>query len=584
MKEVKIIDTLDELLQYRGEWEKLIDINGLDIPFMEFEWIVPWWEILRENQELYIITFFKQDKVIGFCPLMKTKKGRYTEVEFLGSPQASYMDFLFDPSFREELNMSFLDKVDKIKDSYLFNLHAFATRSENFHILQKYLSDKGKTFYSRVIDCPYIDTRGKSFEEYYKAKRKHSSIKRIKSVEKKIADAGGELKYLNSSNLKENKDFMDKVFQIHDKRWSKKLDTSDFSSEKNKKFFTALATNNNKRLKVAVDFLTLNDEVIAFEYGIITGKTYLGYRACHDDDYSPLSPGKISLKENIKVIFDSDLEEFNFGTGYERYKLEWTDNRGGLNKLLFSTDDSYSLKILSTSMKKEELIKKLKSKPKIVSFKRNTLGKIKYILSFAYIRTRIKDARGRLTLYSLKQLIKKTCYRIIEARYFQVDIFKMKKPKGLNYKYDESYSATIASFNDVYTIAEFLKCSVKKVVSYMYKGNSCAIVWHKEKIVGCIWFSYSCENKRLKRQIDIIGRKILFIKKIFADRKYHVKDIQYVGLTHIHQQISKKEIFIGVRHRCIHNPNVTLKEMLIPQYCIRIKKVLKEEKVTLGEV
>lgn len=584
MIQMKVIDNLDELLQYKEDWERILDINGLDIPFMELEWIIPWWNILRENQELYIITFFQQGKVIGFCPFMKVKKGAYSEVEFLGYPQASYMDFLFEPSYREELNMKFLEEVTNIKNSYIFNLHTFATRSENFHILQKHLSNKGKKFYTRTIDCPYIDIREKSFEGYYKEKRKHSSIKRLKAIENKIVEAGGELDYLNSSALKDKEDFMDRVFQIHDKRWSKKLDTSNFSSENSRRFFTALATNDNKRLKTLVDFLTLNNELVAFEYGLVVGKTYVGYRACHDEDYSPLSLGKISLKENIRVIFDSGIEEFNFGTGFERYKLEWTDNRGGLHKLLFSTDDAYALKILSFNIMKEKFIRKMKSYPKIVSFKRNTLGKIKYIFSCKHIKAGIRTVRGRLKLYTCKQMLKKTCYRIIGSKYSQFDIFKVKKPKALDYKYDEAYSASMATFNDIYIIADFLNYSAQKVVSYMYKGNKCAIIRYKDKMVGCIWFSYNCENKKLKHQIDIIGRKVLFIKKIIIDKKYSVKDIQFVGLTYIHQQISKKEIYIGVRHRSIHNPNETLKEMLIPQYCIKIKKVLNKEKLTLGEV
>lgn len=584
MIQMKVIDTLEELLQHKEEWERLLDINGLDIPFMELEWIIPWWNILRENQELYIITFLHQGEAIGFCPFMKEKKRTYTEVQFIGYPEASYMDFLFEPSLREELVKRFLEEVGLIKDTYIFNLHTFATRSENFNILQEHLSQKGKRFYTRTIDCPYIEIGDKSFEEYYKKRRKHTSVRRIKTAENKIAEAGGVFKYFNASSLKDRKGYMDKVFEIHDKRWSKKLDTSDFSSEKSKNFFTAIATNENKRLRVLVDFLTLDDEIVAFEYGLVVGKTYVGYRACHDEDFSPLSLGKISLKENIKNIFESGLKEFNFGTGYERYKLEWTDNRGGLHKLVFSSDDTYTSKILSFVIMKEKIIRKMKSNPKIVSFKRNTLGKIKYIFTFNHIKVAIKNIRGRLRLYTGKQLLKKACYKLISSKYSHVNIFKMKKPNTLDYKYDEAYSATIATFNDVYTIADFLSCSVQKVVGYMYKGNKCAIIRYKDKMVGCIWYSYNCENKKLKHQIDILGRKVLFIKKIAIDKKYHIKDIQYVGLTYIHQQISKKEIYIGVKHESVHDPNKNLKEMLIPQYCIKIRKVLNREKLTLGEV
>lgn len=584
MIQMKVIDTLDDLLQYKDKWESLLDINGLDIPFMELEWIVPWWKIMKENQELYIITFLQKGEPVGFCPLMKVKKRTYTEIQFIGYPETSYMDFLFEPSLREELNKRFLEEVALIKDAYIFNLHTFATRSENFHILQKHLCQNGKKFYTMTIDCPYIEIGEKNFEEYYKQKRKHTSIKRIKTAEKKIAEADGEIKYVNANSLRDSKGYMDKVFEIHDKRWAKKLDTSDFSSEKSKSFFTAIATNDNKRFKVLVDFLTLNDEIVAFEYGFVVGGTYVGYRACHDEDFSPLSLGKISLKENIKNIFESGLKEFNFGTGFERYKLEWTDNRGGLHKLLFSTDDTYSSKILSFVIMKEKFIRKIKSKPKIVNFKRNTLGKIKYNFSSDRIKALIKNVRGCFRLYTCKQIFKKACYRIIGSKYSQYDIYKVKKIKEIDYKYDESYSTTIATFTDIYSIADFANCSAEKIVNYMYKGNKCAIIRHGEKIVGCIWFSFNCENKKLKHQIDIIGRKVLFIKKIIMDKNHKVKDMQYLGFTYIYKYISKKDLYIGVRHKSIYNPNDTLKTVLIPQYCIKIRKVLNREKLTLGEV
>ena len=63
---------------------------------MELEWIIPWWNILRENQELYIITFLHQGEAIGFCPFMKEKKNIYRSSVYR-YPEASYMDSCLSP-------------------------------------------------------------------------------------------------------------------------------------------------------------------------------------------------------------------------------------------------------------------------------------------------------------------------------------------------------------------------------------------------------------------------------------------------------------------------------------------------------
>src|SRR5690606_25471317 len=110
----------------------------------------------------------------------------------------------------------------------------------------------------------------------------------------------------------------------HDKRWKKKNDTSGFTDEAERSFYTKLFQLENARLKTIVDALYVEGKMIAFNYGFQCGNRFLGYVLGYDDDFESFSPGRMLEKEAIVNYVHTDITIFDLSIGSEPYEFEWS--------------------------------------------------------------------------------------------------------------------------------------------------------------------------------------------------------------------------------------------------------------------
>ena len=89
---------------------------------------------------------------------------------------------------------------------------------------------------------------------------------------------------------------MDIIFELHDKQWKKRSDTSGFTNEKEKEFFRSLARIKEGPMITEIDSLYINDTVIAYDYGFNCRGRFLGYVMSYDEDFEVYSPGRILQK------------------------------------------------------------------------------------------------------------------------------------------------------------------------------------------------------------------------------------------------------------------------------------------------
>lgn len=379
---VKIVKNIKELYPYKDIWEKIIEENNIDIPFLQFDWIVKWWNYFGYEGKMYLLVVLEENVVKGFCPFMMVGKGLYKEIRFIGYPHASYADFLLFRDGREKTIEFIMDYLMGINEVFIFNLIGFFEDSPNYILLKDYMLKKGIRHYIRGVESPYILICDKEFDKYFKARSKHSSIRNIKKVEKRLKRLGNlEFKRIDDDRIEEG-------FNLHNKRWEKKLDTSRFTMDKERRFFKQLAIDREGPINACIYSLTVDERLIAIGYCFNCRERRLFYHIAHDDDFAIYGPGKILTKNIIKEAFINGMRIFDFSIGYERYKSEWTDEKTFVNRILFSTRGVISRIILERYIVKQKIIELLKKDYRIVMFKRNKLGLIRYNLERIYKKLR----------------------------------------------------------------------------------------------------------------------------------------------------------------------------------------------------
>ncbi|MTI66927.1 MAG: GNAT family N-acetyltransferase [Firmicutes bacterium] len=500
---INIIRDLDKLLMYKKEWNLLLKENDNNIAFLELDWIKLWWSFFNDSHKMLVYVFKKDEKVIGFAPLMETDKSYYKIINFIGHKEASYMDLLCLNGYRKEIIERLIKELRDIKGRYIINLHGFSINSSNYKLLTKYLKEKEISTYITGGDCFYIYTKNKDYDEYIKKRFKSSTRQTMRRKERR-------LKRLGNLSFESFKDIhIDQIFKIHDKRWKRKVGNKSFSEGKTEEFFKQLANKNNFTFNTTIDVLCLNDKVISFIYGFTTRNRYTFYRIAHDDDFSIFSPGEIVLKKKLEKCLENDIEYFDFGIGYEPYKVKWSDSKVNIKSVTFPTKGIFSKGVYIKKIIRNKVRKYLKSNKVLYNFKKYKLGKIKYKFT-------------KENLYNLYLKIKKN---LREKELIKLNDNYMLYEKDLhdiNYNKTSDIIVRIADVEDLELIKDITLERKKEIVRKLARKDICFIAQKGNEIIHYTWISTRNILKIPKSNEKInINKKEVSIYESYTNKNYN---------------------------------------------------------------
>lgn len=387
--ELILIKSYKHLSIYEKEWSEILADNKNTNPFIEYEFVYNWWRFLGEKEEVEIYAVKENNKITAFFPFQIKRKWFGSLLHFLALGDANYMDIVVRNRDKDRLIMFVFDSLIKQKKHIVFSLHGLLESLGTSDKLSNYLKARSLKEKYRSIVTPYIDLQNLSYDEYMNTRKKLHGLDRR---EKKLRLLG-EVRLEISPAAQ-----MERIFDVHKKRWEKKNDTSGFSSDRKKAFFRYLAEQSNGEFGVRLTSLSLEDEIIAFTYGFSCRERYLDYVLGHDPDFDVYSPGRVLVKEKIKKSITDGFQKLDMSIGYEPYKFDWNTDIDYTRKTIFSTNTLRTKIYRNFLWAKEYFISNIRKHYSLVSFRRNTLGKIQY-----YLRNEEKVNRKIYTWYKKVQ-------------------------------------------------------------------------------------------------------------------------------------------------------------------------------------
>ena len=484
---LEIIRSREMLGQYRSDWSHILEVKNNTNPFIEFDWISKWWEHLGTDFKIEIMAVWKGNEVIAFFPFTYKKSLLGYKYKFMAFGQANYMDFIASNNWLDSSIEFVLDEIIKRRKNVVFYLHGLLESGKTPESLEKYLKSRVSKFSVHRVITPYIDLDEIKLDKYMKKRKK---LHRLDRREKRLHENG------KVEILRSNVEEMDYMFQLHDKRWEKKRDTSGFTNEKEKKFFQSLAEIKNGPMKTEIDSLYINDTMIAFNYGFNCRGKFLGYVLGYDDDFEAFSPGRILEKEKILLCKNGNEHVFDLSIGYETYKFDWNTHLDYTRRMIFASDTIKAKAMRNFISIKELFIERIKENHKVVLFKRNTVGKFIFVLKNLF-KTESKGTRREFTEFMTR--IRKYLYE--NERYI---VYKMEKKDVPELPESEQFIEL--------TINDAMECSIivgkhmKEICRKMYggyKGYYPAgklsienIFWTNEKVLRIDRISYLEQFKK----------------------------------------------------------------------------------------
>lgn len=364
----KIIWKPDDLSPYKKDWE-LIYSQGKNEPSTSFSWTHSLFcNHLRNQDNFFIIQYFKENKTICFVPMIATTEKLsgmdLVTIYFASERYNTHSDILaIDKS--NELISSLLSSLNDIPIKWdIFRTTRILEQSQYTNSIEKKIIEvypfntirhEQPSFFLKLPDTfnEYLNNRSGKFRNY------------LRRMEKKLSKLG-EVKYIELNNKNNFKTAFNAIVSIESESWKQSHGTAISAIERQKNFYAQLCLEEYKTNRIHLSFLYIEDQPIAYNMGIVSHGTYYYLKTSYIGKFRNSSPSTVLRAKLISSLISENIRYFDFpGEPYE-WEQQWTSElRWHKSIVVFNNTIKakllYYLSILRTKLKN-------KSNEKVLNF------------------------------------------------------------------------------------------------------------------------------------------------------------------------------------------------------------------------
>ncbi len=332
MLKVREINDFEEM---KDNWDLLLERSQVNTNiFLTWDWLSTWWKHFGKGRKPIILLVEDEKKVLAIAPLMLSEYnlpliGKTQRVEFIGTPDSDYRDFIVIDKEAECLKLILAYLRNNISNWNWIELKEVKETTgtmDNFRYLAHELG-KDLKIEERICNiCPYV-TLPNSFE-FLMGSLKSNMRRHLKVSMRKITQ-----KYEVKLEKYDEAGFtvaagMKTFASLFQKRWATKGETGIFTEGRDIefiKFHLDVAQTFADKGWLGLYFLMANNEPIAAQYGFKYNRKMLCYLMGWDPAYSVYSVGNLSIMLLMRECIKEGFNEYDMMRGEEGYKIRWTD-------------------------------------------------------------------------------------------------------------------------------------------------------------------------------------------------------------------------------------------------------------------
>ncbi|MEA0564517.1 GNAT family N-acetyltransferase [Lysinibacillus irui] len=434
------IRTDDELMWYKEIWDAILEAEDNDNPFIEFAWFYNWWQIVgrKERVELYAIEH--EGTIIAFFPFTVSIRWGIRVYTFAGKQIANYTGIVAKQQWLLQAATFIFDELIKKYRHVVFSLHGLLESKASTKILEQYFVERQlRTSIFRVV-TPYLAFSEVDFQHHFNQRRKMHGVDRR---ERKLRNLG------SLERRAPSQDELWQMFRLFNRRWAKKLDTSEFTKGKKRDFFERLTMLKGEALQVEVDALVFENQWIGFTYGLCCRGRYVTYALAHEPTFNLFGAGRIVNQETIQRTFAANYRLFDMSIGYEPYKFDWRSSIDFTRHMLASSGSKRTNLLTGFLSLKQRLKEYVKSNQRIVDWKRNSLGHLRFLVKYGKLKDWLEYGQQFVERF---------------VRMKQVELYELTPSE------DVSPQQPVGNLFEEMSIQEAMQLDQEEVIALFYKG------------------------------------------------------------------------------------------------------------------
>lgn len=332
--QLKVLKTLTELEEIGTDWNDVLSMSAIDVPFLRHEYIMPWWKTLGGGEwkaaELHVLTNSGKDGSLkAIAPLFRTRNLENEDaLMFIGSIEISdYLDFICPESYLPNFIDAILDHLDG-EDAPMWDVLDFYNileESPSLHILSRAVSKRGWDFsQEKIHPAPHIKLPG-NWEDYLagiQKKQRHEIRRKLRRAEGYVPPVRWYIIDHEANLDAEIEDFFNLMAADSEKE--------AFLTDAMRIQMRAAIHAAHKAGWLQLAFLEVGSEKAAGYLNFKYQNRLWIYNSGIDFGFNNLSPGWVLLAYLIQWGIENGIETLDFMRGDEDYKYRF----GGVDRFV----------------------------------------------------------------------------------------------------------------------------------------------------------------------------------------------------------------------------------------------------------
>jgi CelD/BcsL family acetyltransferase involved in cellulose biosynthesis len=317
---IEFIHEMGKFENLREAWDYLLSHSTPRDVFLTWEWLSAWWKSYSDGKQLYLVTAWREEELIGMAPLMLVRQWEnglpLRVLHTLGAPNSDVSHFLArddDPQILQALCNAIKAQSSRWD---AIELNEFQSNLPQTKFIMDYFEQAGFQVYPKVGLHYHIPIQS-TWDEYFRKLSKnlrHNLQRRLRRVEE-----AGTYQYLRVKGHEITWDHFETIFQINEKSHYPEV----YRTEKDRAFHREILERMRGREWVEIHLFFFNEKAIAYQYGFEFDERYEDWRGGFDQSYPQLSIGKLLMSLTTERHFNSNYKDIDFLRGVHEYKLDW---------------------------------------------------------------------------------------------------------------------------------------------------------------------------------------------------------------------------------------------------------------------
>ena len=298
-------------------WTELCHRCSLTTPFQFPHWIIPWWKNLGGGS-LKVVILNDGYLLAGIAPffIYKNESGK-RKLCFIGTGITDYLDIIALPGYEKVVFNSVMQYLDDISSEW--DECDLQDIPENSILLHCEFPDLFKVQRSDYNVCSHLELP--SDLESLRTSLPKKLRKNLSRAARMLSRSGGyHLEIADENNVES---FLQRLFGLHQARWSSKNQKGVLHSDTLKKFHTQAASGLVRYGLLRIYEMKFCQKTIATYYTLAHNNRVYAYLGGFDPSMEQYSPGTLLLYHVIEDSVKRDAVRFDFLRGDETYKRYW---------------------------------------------------------------------------------------------------------------------------------------------------------------------------------------------------------------------------------------------------------------------